>query len=249
MEVVTPSPSIKELPDNVFDNCKVLYRVRPDIDIAMHIEKIGDSAFFDCKNISDVFVENITSQAKEIGYGAFSGCDSLTKVTLGDNVEKIGSRAFAKCGSLETVEFPSSVKEYGYEMFEDCTALKNAFLPDGATIIRNGFYRGNSAMTDTYIPDSVETIEDYAYKGCSSLGRVTIPDSVTKISDHAFEGCPGVIICGSLNSEAHNYAIRNNISFATVLSKIAKNSSMLLFPVIQGLSELEHLAKIQTLLN
>ena len=101
-----------------------------------------------------------------IGGHAFSGCTSLTSVTIPDSVTSIGERAFQSCGSLTSVTIPDSVTSIGDSAFGECTSL-----------------------TSVTIPDSVTSIGEYVFYGCTSLTSITIPDSVTSIGDSAFEDC------------------------------------------------------------
>ena len=61
---------------------------------------IGEGAFYDCQNLSEVTLPaNLTS----IGEEAFYNCSILTSVVIKINVDYIGARAFASCDKLETV--------------------------------------------------------------------------------------------------------------------------------------------------
>jgi hypothetical protein len=55
-----------------------------------------------------------------IGSSAFSGCSSLTGVTIPEGVTSIGSYAFNNCSSLTTVTIPSSVTGIGNKAFANC---------------------------------------------------------------------------------------------------------------------------------
>ena len=129
---------------------------------------------------TDVFGANIVSNTYENGKGAivfdapvtsigewaFSGCSSLTSVTIPDSVTSIGEYAFYECSSLTSVTIPDSVTEIGDVAFSYC-----------------------SSLTSVTIPDSVTSIGGWAFDFCSSLTSVTIPDSVTSIGYMAFYSC------------------------------------------------------------
>jgi hypothetical protein len=51
-------------------------------------------------------------------------CESLSKITLPDNVKSIESNAFYRCESLTEITIPNSVKSLGYEVFENCISLE-----------------------------------------------------------------------------------------------------------------------------
>ena len=58
-----------------------------------------------------------------IGDGAFSGCSSLTGVTIPNSVTSIGDGAFEGCSSLKSVTIPNSVTSIGERAFGECGAL------------------------------------------------------------------------------------------------------------------------------
>ena len=60
-----------------------------------------------------------------IGAYAFSGCTSLTSVTIGDGVTSIGDYAFPGCTSLTSVTIPNSVTSIGENAFRFCWSLRH----------------------------------------------------------------------------------------------------------------------------
>jgi hypothetical protein len=129
--------------------------------------------------------KNVTT----IGAYAFSGCESLTSVTIPDGVTTIGERAFFYCESLTTVTIPDSVTAIGEWAFYSCASLTAVTIPNSVTAIGEGAFRECASLTSVTIPDGVTTIGEGAFLDCSSLTTVTIPDSVTTIGDRAFSGC------------------------------------------------------------
>ncbi|MBP5151500.1 MAG: leucine-rich repeat domain-containing protein, partial [Lachnospiraceae bacterium] len=59
----------------------------------------------------------------EIAANAFSGCDLLETVTIGNSVQKIGDSAFANCPNLVKVNIGSGVTEIGNGAFKNCNRL------------------------------------------------------------------------------------------------------------------------------
>ena len=94
-----------------------------------------------------------------IGDSAFSGCDSLTSITIPDSVTTIGDWAFGYCYGLTSITIPDSVTTIGDYAFKECDSL-----------------------TSVTIPDSVTTIGGYAFYKCASLTSVyckaTTPPSI-----------------------------------------------------------------------
>ena len=61
------------------------------------VQKIGNRAFADCKNLETV---NISGGLTEIGEEAFYNCENLNIFTLPANLQMIGRRAFGGCKAL-----------------------------------------------------------------------------------------------------------------------------------------------------
>ncbi len=63
------------------------------------------------------------------GSGAFSGCSSLTNITIPQSVRYVGVNAFSGCSSLKNVTFiedfetDQCLAEIGYDAFKDCLNL------------------------------------------------------------------------------------------------------------------------------
>ena len=137
-----------------------------------------------------------------IGSSAFSGCTSLTSITIPDGVTSIGNWAFKDCTSLASVTIPSSVTETGYCSFIGCTSLTAINVATGNQnyVSVNGvLYNKDKTAIICYpagkkdknykMPDGVTSMGVYAFSGCANLTNITIPDSVTGIGDSAFSGC------------------------------------------------------------
>lgn len=135
-----------------------------------NITNIGDYAFYDCVNLTEL---TVLSTLKAIGANAFSDCPALTKVDLSKSaLESVGDYAFNGAAALTKIEFPGTLKTIG----------KRAFL--------------RSALTSVTIPASVESVGEWAFRWCDKLTAFTMeaPEEgaethYTSIGDYAVADC------------------------------------------------------------
>ena len=150
---------------------------------------IGNNAFTGCTSLTSVTIGN---GVKSIGIGAFGDCDSLTSITIPDSVTSIGNEAFAYCSNLKSITIPDSVATLGKETFYGCEGLTSITIPDSVTSIGNYTFRDCSGLTSVTIGSGVESIGDGAFRYCSSLTSITIPDSVATLGKETFSDCEGL---------------------------------------------------------
>ena len=187
---VTIPDSVTSIGDRAFSGCSSLTGILvAEGNKVYHsagnclIETASKTLILGCS--TSVIPDGVTS----IGWGAFSGCSSLTSITIPDSVTSIGNWTFMGCSSLTSITIPDSVTSIGYEAFDGCSSLTGITIPDSVTSIEYGAFRDCSILTSIVIPDSVTSIGDSAFRGCSSLTSIVIPDSVKSIENDAFYGC------------------------------------------------------------
>ena len=151
-----------------------------------------------------------------IGDLAFSGCESLTNVTIPSSVTSIGDGIFFYCESLKSITVDTNNKNYlsadGVLYNKNKTKLivypiqkaDTVFeIPNSVTIIDEAAFFLCGNLTKVTIPNSVKTISDAAFAYCDGLKNVAIPNSVATIGEAAFTGCANlksVTIPGSVTS-------------------------------------------------
>ena len=167
-------------------NVIIPYSIDGNIVTKIGDSAIGDYAFSGCTSLTSI---TIPDSIKSIGWYAFNGCTSLKNITIPDSVTSIGWSAFENCTSLISVIIPDSVTYIDSDVFSGCTSLTDITLPDSVTHIYSGVFSGCTSLNSITIPDSVKHIGCGAFENCTSLVSITIPDSVTYIDRWAFENC------------------------------------------------------------
>ena len=177
------------------------------------VDVIGTSPIPDATSASEGYFAgsgieevSIAGSVGAIGSYAFSGCTSLSTLTLQSGVTSIGTSAFEGCTSLTSLTVPSSVTSMRNNAFKGCTGLSGVRITSIAAWCGIDFeselanpltevhklYNYGRLVTDLTIPSSVRSIGAYAFAGCTPLTSVTIPDTVTSIAPTAFSGCTAI---------------------------------------------------------
>ena len=152
-------------------------------------DKIGDYAFSGCSSLTSL---TLPSCVTWIGEFAFEYCSGLTSLTLPSGVTKIGGGAFYGSSGLTSLTLPSSLTEIDNNAFNGCSGLTSLTLPSGLTRIAGNAFYGCSGLTSLTLPSGVTEISGGAFSGCSGLTSLTLPSGVTEISGGAFSGCSGL---------------------------------------------------------
>ncbi len=190
------------------------------------VKKIGNSAFYGCKNMTSIDIPNTVSS---IGLNAFEGCSKLTEVNIPSSVTNIESYAFSNCSSLKSVSLPNTLNylngssfeltpwwesyknnvENQYEnivyindiaVFLTSNDIDNCTLKENTRVIASSLFGYCPNLTSVEIPNSVEIIDDFAFINCENLSSVKLPNSVKRIGQYAFSQCPNLIDINIPNS-------------------------------------------------
>ena len=100
--------------------------------------------------------------------------DSLTSVTVSNNVTTIGHSFCKGRKKLTNVKFPNGVTVIPSFCFEGCKALPSFNIPSGVTSIDTQAFNNCSGLTSIDIPPSITNIGDYAFHECRSLTSVIV---------------------------------------------------------------------------
>ena len=191
---VTISASVTSLGSHVFSGCSALTLIDVEATNSNYLSSDGivfnktktELIQYPAGKTSDY---TIPVSVETLAEGAFSNCDSLRSINIGNSIKTIGNGAFEYCDSLKSVTVGSSVETIGNSAFYSCTGL-----------------------TSVVIPNSVTSLGNAAFEKCHSLTSVTIPASVTSIGSTAFLHCTDL---SSINVEATNpnYSSLNGVLF------------------------------------
>lgn len=117
----------------------------------------------------------------------FTGCTTLTSITLPDGIESIGTEAFSGCTNLSSITLPDGIASIGDRAFEGCSALTSVDLPDNVIMIGQTAFAG-TGLTSVTIPSKVTEIGGGAFFACTGLNTVIFEtESVPTLGNNVFE--------------------------------------------------------------
>ena len=181
-EKLVISENITTISEAAFFNFEKLV----DLKLPLTLESIDYSVFDRCNSLKSIIIpDNVTW----IG-GAFTGCENLESVVIGNGVETISSCAFADCSKLKNVIFGSNVNFIGNEAFRGCTSLNDIDLPDSLEAIDmmvfydTGYYN-NKDNWDGEVLYLENHLLNAAYE--IPIGTLIIKDGTKSIASCAFE--------------------------------------------------------------
>ena len=155
---------------------------------------IGDHAFWGARFLTGGI--ELPDSLVCLGSDAFSGCQELTKVRLGNGLKEISPKAFKDTGLTEIV-LPEAVTAVGTEAFGGCGRLETVTLPEGAVrmegnpfancpalrSIRLSPHHPNLSLDGGFLTDRTERSLICALPYSETI---VIPDGIEIIADAAF---------------------------------------------------------------
>ena len=139
----------------------------------------GQSTFSGCTSLSSI---TLPEQLSTIGWRAFSGCKNIKSICLSASINNIGVEAFRGCTSLEIITIPGNKISFGSMSFEYCNSLTKVITDDIEAWMNMSFsYNGNPL-----------TFAHHLYVGDEEVTNLVVPSSIEKIGYGTFEGCTGL---------------------------------------------------------
>ena len=205
---------VVSIPDRIFvnDNDNEIYD-------QFSVTKIGEMAFKDCKDLTNVVLSKNT---ESIGREAFMNCVGLEKINFYDcpigvisesafensgielanfneTTTRIGENAFRNCEKLRSVRISKYIFELGAGAFYGCSELTDVTLRTTSATDQGGYetqLRKIEAETFAYcpkatieIPEGIRVIGEGAFCG-NERAVWFLPHSLESIESKAFQDCP-----------------------------------------------------------
>lgn len=154
------------------------------------------NAFNGQSNITEI---NLPNTLKSIGGQAFAGCNKLTSIHLGENVNNFNNMSIYG-SAIKNVTIDENNPNYsminGVLYNKDGTIfispIKNIAgtyeIPNGVKEISDNAFHNQSQMKGIILPNTLEKIGN-SLNYCTSLTRIEIPSNVSEIGERCFENC------------------------------------------------------------
>ena len=177
--------------------------------IPEYVKRIGEYAFANCEKLEMLY---LGVRVADIAFAAFNGCTSLSALRLPDGLERIGDQAFSRCESLVTVTIPINVKYIGAQAFSYCENLVSVDIKAYISAIPEWMFYGCENLSTVSLSPAVISAGDYAFGNCENLsavyhqGEKKVTDSIKEdvvSSNPSFESL-GYVGVGVQSDTAHN---------------------------------------------
>ena len=241
LETINIPSSVTEIKNSAFYRCYKLKNV--DLSICSGLQKIGSSAFRECRSVDFTSV-SLPSSITSIGSEAFYGCTYLESVNIAGNgtgFTRIESNTFYGCNALRSFNIPTTVTYIGDNAFYNCGLLEELNIKNcsSLTTIGTSAFYGCRTISSLEIPASVETFQKGVnatspasiFNGCTGLTSLIFNcDFTSDIGASMFSGCTrladlqfkGQFTPAKINSEAF---YKTGITHFTVPASVITISS------------------------
>lgn len=136
---------------------------------------------------------------KDLGYGCFSHCTSLTHVSLTpvpsplipspNSLKVIPPLAFSHCSSLKSFQFPPFLTHISHQSFRHCHNLQFLDFPSSLQVIQDSAFAFCTALTHLLLPKQLSFLGESSFEHCEQLTSVIFSDSLDIIPFHCFSQC------------------------------------------------------------
>ncbi len=140
--------------------------------IPENVTRMGNNVFASCSGLKTVQYNAINcwtiNQTNSEGsiYPTFINCNNLTRINIGNKVERIPDYLFYSVKQIQSIDLPNSLRVIGSNAFRKCENLRELILPNNLTFV-----------------------DSLAFANCTALQSVTIGKNVREIGLNAFNEC------------------------------------------------------------
>ena len=202
-------------PVTSIDQYSFYQKTMTSVTIPDTVKKIGESAFYECKNLKNVHIPDSVTDLEPYSFGdcyalasfnipkgiteipayAFEWAN-ITSLDIPDNITKIGEGAFGFCKNVTSLTIPDSVTEIGEKAFQSWKGLKSFEVPKNVTKLSGNAFMSSGITTITVSPENPvydsrdncnAVIETDTDKLIIGIYGTKIPETIRTIGSHAFE--------------------------------------------------------------
>ncbi len=153
-----------------------------------NVTYIGNYSFYYARGLQQVV---LNEGLKEIGYGAFDGCEVLNDVIFPSTLDIIGECAFWSCANLSKVVLNEGLEDIEEYAFDGC-ALERLEIPSTVKSIgENAFSSNSESLKEIILPYSVGSIGKQAFSDNQNLETVRVDMKKDAITDTETIGIGG----------------------------------------------------------
>lgn len=122
---------------------------------------------------------------KRLVYAMYNCDETLTEITLPDNIKEISSYCFTNCRNLKKIEILSDKLDFCGAAALAHTAISELTIPSCSRIPPN-LCQDCINLERVVIKDGAEMVAGESFKGCEKLKDIYLPKTITHINDSAF---------------------------------------------------------------
>ncbi len=195
VSVINIEEGVSEIQDYAFSSCTSLR----EIHLPSTVRTIGEEAFFDCKALEVVYIEDVKAWCEIDFETSYSNplvfkCLLYVNSVLANHLEiPVGTKEIPSCafigGQFVSVSIPDSVESIGERAFFSCTELTGVEIPESVTYIGESAFTYCFELFSAKILANIDTLPKNAFRYCTSLERVELPDSLKTVGELAFGDC------------------------------------------------------------
>ena len=160
--------TIRRIGEEAFRNCTSL----EGLVLPQKISRIKAKAFENCTSLQYVDLSEVEIPHLEYEEETYN-LGSMIRASMGrENSIAIEYGAFQGCESLTRVSLPSGPEDIEWDTFRDCRSLKYVSIPEGYKRIAEDAFCGCIALEEITLPSSIVFLDNKAFNECSALKNI-----------------------------------------------------------------------------